>query len=325
MSHVLILGGAGYVGLALGQALVRSGNYIVFATTRDASKSKTLLSNEITPLVGNLNDAEFIKTSIAKHRIDVVVDLSQAYADATTILQSVVAAAEERASALAATAGGGAVGPKLGFVYTSGTWVNGSTRDHQVTDTTVPGTSLAVDKPATAVAWRPAHEQAVLKARHALDVAVLRPGAVYGRGSWVWGLYWGKVLAAAAASEETIAIPADADTRTGVVHVDDIADAFVKTIGNIHNLGSWPVYDVVGETVSLTDVLEKVKRVLGATGKLSYVGTHGDAFLEAIALVTNGTSARARMELGWAAKRREFVRDLPQLVAAWQASQPASQ
>ncbi|ETS85589.1 hypothetical protein PFICI_03614 [Pestalotiopsis fici W106-1] len=321
MSHVLILGGAGYVGLALGQALVRSGNCIVFATTRDASKSNTLLSNEITPLVGNLSDADFIKTVIAKHRIDVVVDLSQAYADATTILNTVVEAAKARASALAAD---DSVGPKLGFIYTSGTWVNGSTRDHQVSDTTVPGTSLAVDKPATAVAWRPAHEQAVLRARDALDVAVLRPGAVYGRGSWVWGLYWSKVLAATqdGQSGEDIAIPADADTRTGVVHVDDIADAFVKAIGSMHNLGSWPVYDVVSETVSLTVVLEKVKRILGATGKLSYVGTHGDAFLEALALVTNASSARARIELGWTPKRREFVRDLPQLVAAWQASQP---
>ncbi|KAF0330361.1 hypothetical protein K4K61_003268 [Colletotrichum sp. SAR11_59] len=319
MTRVLILGGAGYIGLAVAQALIRSGNYTVFATSRSDTKTKLLALNEVKPLIGELSDINFVKATIAENRIDVVIDLSQAYSDATTILEAVTGAAQDRASRLATE---NSIGPKLGFVYCSGSWVHGSPRDQRISDTSVPSTFLAADKPATAVAWRPAHEQAVLKSRDILDVAIVRPGAVYGRGSWVMTAWWGKVLDAAKSGDEnTIEIPAYQETRTGVVCVDDLADGFVRVVDRLPTFGSWPVFDFVSETVPISTMMEEVKRVIGAKGALSYVGCDGNPFFEALALVCNATSGRARAELGWSSKRTEFVRDLPQLVAAWEASQ----
>ncbi|KAI0450473.1 hypothetical protein F5B21DRAFT_490629 [Xylaria acuta] len=210
MPKVLILG-AGYLGLAVGQALLRSGNHSVFATTRNGDKVKSLTANEIIPIKGDATDSKFLIHVIAAYHIDVVIDTTQAYGDAGSILSSIVQAARNRVDTLAKDK---AIGPKLGFIYTSGSWVHGSP-DRRVSDVTVPGTSLAPAKPATAVGWRPAHEQAILAARDVLDVAVLRPGSIYGQSSWVFGIWWDPLLAASkSGSQDPVGVPVDAKTRT---------------------------------------------------------------------------------------------------------------
>ncbi|KAJ2983218.1 hypothetical protein NQ176_g844 [Zarea fungicola] len=321
MSNILILGGTGYLGLALAQALLRTGNYTVFSSTRDSKKVATLVENEIVPVVGEFRDPSFIKSAIAKHRINVVVDVSQGYEDASFILQQVIEASNDQRQSWSAE---NAVGPKLGFVYCSGTWVHGSVGDVRVNDSVIPDTTSAVDKPATMVSWRPGHEQAVVAARDVLNTAVIRPGTVYGRGSWIWANWWEPLITSSTGATDVIAIPADKDTQPGIVHVDDAADAFVKTIDQIERLGSWPVFDIVTETVKVTTLMEEVKRILGVSRELSYVGSQGNPLFEALALVTNGTSSRARVQLGWQPRRRDFIRDLPQLVAAWKAARDNS-
>ncbi|KAI1746988.1 hypothetical protein F4782DRAFT_552610 [Xylaria castorea] len=319
MPKVLILGGAGYLGLAVGQALLRSGNHSVFATTRDGDKLTSLTANEITPIKGDATDSKFLIDTIAAYHIDIVIDTTQAYGDVGTMLDSIMQAARNRAETLAKDK---AIGPKLGFIYTSGSWVHGSP-DRRVSDLTVPGTSLAPDKPATAVAWRPAHEQTVLAARDVLDVAILRPGAIYGRGSWVLSPWWGPLLAASkSGSRDPVGVPVDAKTRTGIVHVDDLAAAYLATADKITNgLGSWPVFDVVTENVAIDNVLTGAASVFGVKGPIQYQGTHGDAFLEAVALVASSDSSRARSILGWEPKRRDFIQNLDVIVSAWQTTQ----
>ncbi|KAH6623075.1 hypothetical protein F5144DRAFT_538957 [Chaetomium tenue] len=320
MPNVLVLGGAGYLGLAVGQALLRTGNYAVWATTRSADKAKTLITNEITPLVGEATDATWLTSIITTHHIDTVIDTTQAYEQAGTILSGITAAAKTRAAALAADK---SIGPKLGFIYTSGSWVHGSP-SRRVSDRTVPGVASSPDKPATAVGWRPAHEQAILAARDVLDVAVLRPCAIYGRGSWVWGVWWGPLLAAAkAGGEEPVQLPVGEEARTGTVHVDDLAEAFVNAADRLEGgLGSWPVFDVGAETLPVGDIMQAAARELGVKAQLVYGGTHGNAFLEALGLVSNSDTARARSVLGWVPKHRDFIQNLPVIVAAWRASQP---
>lgn len=319
MPRVLILGGGGYLGLAVGQALLRSGNHSVFATTRDSGKVKSLQANEITPIKGDATDSKFLVDTIATYHIDIVIDTTQAYGEAGTILGSVVQAARDRAATLAKDK---AIGPKLGFIYTSGSWIHGSP-DRRVGDLTVPGTSLAPSKPATAVGWRPAHEQAILAARDVLDVAILRPGSIYGRTSWVFGIWWGPLLGAAkSGSSDPVGVSVDEKTRTGVVHVDDLGAAYLAAVDKIHgNLGSWPVFDLTTETVAIGEMLNTVAAALGVKAPIQYQGTHGDAFLEALALVANTDASRARSALSWEPKRRDFIQNLPIIVSAWQSAQ----
>ncbi|GAB1316611.1 hypothetical protein MFIFM68171_06821 [Madurella fahalii] len=104
MPNILFLGGSGYLGLAVGHALLRSGNYSVWGTVRSAEKAQTLVTNDIT-------------ATIAAYHVDIVLDATQAYEQAATILGAVVNAARKRVEALAKDR---AIGPKLGFIYTSG-------------------------------------------------------------------------------------------------------------------------------------------------------------------------------------------------------------
>ncbi|KAL4903512.1 hypothetical protein BDW74DRAFT_186127, partial [Aspergillus multicolor] len=322
MPNVLVLGGSGYVGLALCQSLVSSGNYTVWGTARSPEKAKLLLQNEIAPVTdADITNPEILSTIIAENSIDIVVDTTSAYEQSAQILQGVVKAATARRDTLANE---NIVGPKLGFVYCSGTWVYGSPSE-RITDLTPVGSaSLSKGKPATAVAWRPAHEQAVLAAREVLDVAILRPSAIYGRTSWIFSTWWGGVLKAKKDQNntDTIPIPADSTARTGAVHVDDVASGFHAAIDRIDGgLGSWPVFDLVTETIGIQEMTEGVKAVLGVEAKVEYTGTQENPFLEALSLVCKNEATRARTVLGWEPKRKGFVLNLPVYVRAWVAAQ----
>ena len=319
MPNVLILGGTGYLGLSLGQSLLRSGNYAVWGLARSSDKAKILTTNEITPIVGDVTDGATITSAIASADIDIVVDATSAYKQASTILKAVISASKTRIDALAKE---DAKGPKLGFVYTSGTWVHGSPSG-RVSDLSPVGNSLAKGVPAAPVGWRPAHEQAILAVRDTLDVAILRPATIYGRGSWVWGTWWGGVLAAKkSGSSDAIQVPADREARTGTIHVDDVAGGFHAAIDRIDGrLGSWPVFDLLGETISVVEIMEAAKSAMGVKAPLVYAGSKGNPLLEALSLVSTTDASRARVVLGWEAKRKDFLLNLPVYIQAWEATQ----
>ena len=91
--------------------------------------------------------------------------------ESAEILSDVMAAGEQRLKEADRRGGG-----KLGFVYTSGTWVHGSSKE-RCGDLDPVGTSEdAKTKPPRLVAWRPQMERDVLSARDILDTVVVRPG-----------------------------------------------------------------------------------------------------------------------------------------------------
>ncbi|KAL4996292.1 hypothetical protein BDV10DRAFT_113309 [Aspergillus recurvatus] len=322
MPNVLVLGGSGYLGLALSKSLVSSGNHTVWGTARTPEKAKLLLQHEIAPITdADITDPQVLNTIIAENNIDIVADTTSAYEQASQILQGVVKAATARRDALAKE---NIVGPKLGFVYCSGSWIYGSPSERISDLSPVGSAGLSKGEPATAVAWRPAHEQAILTARDVLDVAILRPSAIYGRSSWAWSTWWGGILKAKQDKNDTdtIQIPADIATRTGTVHVDDVAAGFHAAIDRIDGrLGTWPVFDLVTENIGIQEIIEAVKAVLGVTAEVEYTGTHGNAFLQALSLVSKSDAARARTVLEWEPKRKNFVLNLPVYVRAWEATQ----
>ena len=319
MPTALILGATGYLGLPLAKSLLRSGNYTVYGLARTPAKAKTLVQNEVVPVIGDVSDPSSFTHLISSVPIDVVIDATSAYETAPEILKAVSAASKSRIATLAKE---GSSVPKLGFVYISGSWVHGN-HTTPVSDTVPPGTSLAKAKPATAVGWRPAHEQSILAARDVLDVAIVRPSQMYGGTSWVWNTYFGPLLAAGkSGSTETIQVPADSTARPSIVHVEDVVSGVHGATDRIHGLlGSWPVFDLVGETVLLRDIMDGAKKVLGVKAALEYAGTQGNPFLEAIGLTTNNQSSRAAIVLGWQAKRQSFVQYIDTYVKAWAASQ----
>ena len=235
MPNVLILGATGYLGQSISAALLRTGTYHIYGHARTPEKATHLATQEITPLTSPGLTATFLETSIAQHSIDIVVDASAAYEHASLILESVVKAAKARAAALtAATEEGSAAGPKLGFVYTSGSGIYGDLPTgldtdtgcvKRVSDLSPVGNGLAAAEPtAFSRGWRPRHEQAVLAAREVLDVAIARPHMLYGRGSWVLETFFAPLAKQkavdAADKDAVVTIPADPTARLGLVHVD---------------------------------------------------------------------------------------------------------
>lgn len=323
MPTALILGATGYLGLPLAQSLLRSGNYTVYGLARSAAKAKTLTQNEIIPVIGDVSDPSTFTNLISSVPIDVVIDTTSAYESASTLLNALIAASKTRIATLSK---GGAVGPKLGFVYISGVWVHGDTGDTPASDTIPPSSGLAKGTPAKAVGWRPAHEQAILAARDVLDVAVVRPAQIYGRTGWLWSTYWGAMLGAAkSGSTEPFQVPADFNSRPAIAHLDDIVSGTHLTIDRIHGLlGDWPVFDLIAETVLVRDIVEGTKKSLGLKAKLEYAGTQNNPYFEAMGLVTNYQSSRAATVLGWQPKRQNFILNLDTYVKAWAAAQEES-
>lgn len=323
MPNVLILGGTGFLGSALGSSLLRAGTYAVWGTARTTEKGRLLAANEITPVECDITDPATLSTIIAANHIDIVVDTTSAYEAAGSILTGVLNAATARKDALAKE---NMVGPRLGFIYISGSFVHGSPT-RRISDLSPVDSSLSSAKPARGFEWRPGHEQAVLAARNTLDVAVLRPSAIYGRDSWVWSHWWGGLMEAAKCGDNDsnsspILVPADIDARIGVIHVDDAAAACHAVIDRLDGrLGSWPVFDLVTETLSVVNVMEASKAALGVTAPLEYVGTNGNPFLEALGFVSNSDASRAKIVLGWEPMRIEFILNIATYVKAWQASQ----
>ena len=162
----------------------------------------------------------------------------------------------------------------------------------------------------------------MLAARDVLDVAIVRPSQVYGRTGWIWSAWWGPLLEAKKSkTTKAIEIPSKVESRPAIIHVDDVVSGLHAVTDRIHGLlGSWPVIDLIGETVLVRDVMEGTKAVLGVEAPLSYIGSH-NPFHEALNVVANERSSRAKILLGWEAKRQSFILDLPVYVKAWEAAQ----
>ncbi|KAK2771669.1 hypothetical protein FQN53_004932 [Emmonsiellopsis sp. PD_33] len=316
MPNILILGATGYIGRTVALSLLRSG-YTVYGTARSPEKANSLMKDEIIPVEGDITST--LGNIISKNSIDVVIEATSTLDKASETLAGVISAANARRDALAKE---NAVGPKLGYIYTSGTWVHGSHPGERVSDLTPVGSNALSPAPSSAnVAWRPVLEQSILAARDVLDVAIIRPGTIYGRSSWVLDTFWGPVAEAKkTGSTDSIKIPFERTSRPPFIHVDDVAAGYHAVVDRIHGgLGSWPVFDLVSETVELPHILEASTAAMGVNAPIEYLGHMGNPFLEAMSAVTNIDSSRAKTVLGWTPKRTGFVLRIPLYMKAWEA------
>lgn len=171
--------------------------------------------------------------------------------------------------------------------------------------------------------WRAQHEQAILSSRSDLDVAIVRPGMVYGRGGWIWDTWWSPILAARGGPGK-IEIPAGKEGRPSVVHVDDVVSGLHAVIDRIDGrLGSWPVFDLVGEHVGIEAIVEAVKEAVGVENEVEYVGANGNTFYEALAVKANVDVGRATTVLGWRPVIKDFLLRISVYVKAFEAAKQA--
>jgi nucleoside-diphosphate-sugar epimerase len=295
--EIFLTGASGYIGLVVARAFRRAGHR-VSGLARSSQAAETLMRHEIAPVLGSLEAPERYRE--AATRADVIVHAAIDYATDTASLdaqavQALLGAAVESQR------------PKR-FLYTSGAWVYGDTGP-AAADETHPL------RPPRAVAWRPAVEQLVLEAANVRGV-VLRPGVVYGGRGGLTGMWF----AGAAAGE--LSVVGDGANRWAMVHVEDLADAYVRVAEA----------EVAGEVFSLADetaatVGELARAAATAAGYHGAIGLTPRAvaeaqlgpLAEALALDQRLSSERARRVLGWRPRHIGFIAEALTYYAAWRA------
>ncbi|HSB33549.1 MAG TPA: NAD-dependent epimerase/dehydratase family protein, partial [Nitrospirota bacterium] len=197
------------------------------------------------------------------------------------------------------------------IIYTSGVWVHGNTGE-KVVDETTPLT------PARLVAWRPAHEAMVLEAGEIRGI-VIRPGVVYGRKGGLTSSWFYVVL-----REHALKVIGDGTNRWSMVHVDDLAHAYVRAAesglaGEIFNI-------VDSSRNTVTEMAQAAARAAGYTGTIQYIPLEQamkemGPYAECLALDQHVDGGKAMRMLSWTPRHLNFVDGIETYFPAWKAWQ----
>jgi nucleoside-diphosphate-sugar epimerase len=283
--RVFLTGATGYVGSAVAGALARDGHTVLALARSDAAAARL--------------EAEGYRV----HRGDLADPASLAAgargADAVIHAGATGGAAMAETDRAAVEAMLGALeGSGNPFVYTSGTWVHGSTGG-RVADEDAP-----FDPAAPLVAWRPAVERRVREADGVRGV-VVRPTVVFGRGGGTPA-----TLARAARDRGVVRYVGDGVQRWSAVHVDDLADLYLRALGA--EAGSVFVA-AHGAAHTAREVAEAAAAPWGARVEpwpLEEARARLGPFADALALDQQFSGERARAVLGWDPRRPSLMEEL---------------
>lgn len=295
---VFVTGATGYVGHGVAAALRRAGHE-VWGLARSGEKAQMLARREIHPVLGSLQKPEGFL--MAAEACSVLVHAASEHGpDAFDVDRATI-------EALVSTGRRGAQ-PKT-LIYTSGVWIYGDTAGKRVDET-------APVRPAKAVARRPANERLVLDAT-AVRGLVLRPGCVYGgRGSLTSAWFRG------ATRDGALRVVGDGSARWAIVHLDDLADAYVRAAESGR---AGEIFNVTDRSrATAMDMAQAVARVTGYAGQIERVPVGvaaeemGD-LAECLALDQHVDSRKAVRLLGWQPRHAGFVDEIDECHEAWKA------
>jgi nucleoside-diphosphate-sugar epimerase len=294
--QVFVTGATGYIGFAVSAALRRHGHR-VWGLARNETKAARLARHEIEPVIGDLSGPESY-ADVAAHcsvLIHTAFDYSSEGVAKNKLTIDTLLDAARRGE------------PKT-FIFTSGAWVYGDTGDHMVDETTPLN-------PIKLVAWRPAHEELVLEASGVRGI-VIRPGCVYGGAGGLTAPWFAK--------PGVEAVVGDGRNRWPMVHLDDLADAYVRAAES--GLGG-EIFNVTDRSrFTVLELATAAARAAGYKGEVPLLPlaeakkTMGD-FAEALALNQHLDSGKAVRLLGWQPRHGGFLDEVEVLYRAWKARQ----
>ncbi|KAJ7060554.1 NAD(P)-binding protein [Mycena amicta] len=292
---VLVLGATGFLGLPISQALVRAGHE-VYGLARTPEKAKQLSKEEILPIIGTV-DSDVYMYLIPT--LDVVISAIN------TTSEILIETFDKVAHAAQATRPKGSA--QLTYIYSSGTWVHGDDRTNIVTDTT------PLTNPVKILAdWLPALEQRIVRSTQVNGI-VLRPSLVYGRSGSNFA-----PLFKAAAKGKRVVWPGRPGGRYSLVHVDDVADAYVRAAERA-TIAAGKIFDISNaQTESVDDLLRRLVQVSGAEGPYEYKEPE-TLFEEAFSSTAIIRPYLAKALLDWSPKKLGLTDGLEIYYAAWLA------
>jgi nucleoside-diphosphate-sugar epimerase len=291
--RVLLTGATGYIGSAVLEAFVRAG-HAVTAIVRSGAAAKRLQARGIGTVVAELGEPSGYAAQATGFDAYVHAAFEPSArgveVDRTAIDTLLAAAASTRAV----------------FVYTSGIWVLGNTRE--------PATEAAPAKPPPLVAFRPAHEQRVLDAGNdGLRTAVVRPGIVYGGSRGIIS----EMLKEA--SNGLMRVIGSGDNHWPLVYDRDLADLYLKLATTPGVQGIYHGSDDVKQTVN--DIVKAIASHVPSRPDVRYMPLAEarqklGAYADALALDQIVLSPRSRA-LGWTPSLPSFARGLSRLFEEW--------
>lgn len=304
--RIFLTGATGYIGAAVLDALVRGGHDVT-ALVRDNQKAARITARGGHPIVGNLADPRSFRAAADAQDGYIHTAYDSTSSGGPTVeraaLEAIVAAAKRRPTA-------GAKAPKKRFIiHTSGLWVLGPAPEPVTEDSPI--------NPVPLVAWRPEHEQLVLRAAGPrLRTMVVRPGIVYGGGHGIVG----DLLKSA--SNGLVRVVGDGNNRWPLVYDRDLADLYARLVADEDAAGVYHANDEGDERVN--DIVSAIAPYLPVRPDVRHVPIEEarskmGAFADALVLDQVVRSPRARA-LGWTPSLHSVAGNAARLLEEWRAS-----
>lgn len=297
--QVFITGATGYIGFQVAQAFRREG-YRVRGLTRSTEKADMLARHEIEPVIGNMQDPESYRA--AADACHILIHAAKdpgpdaAELDRRTVRELTEAALKHE--------------PKKTLIYTSGVWVHGNTGGDAVNE------ESPLD-PIPMVAWRPEVEDMVLSMVD-INGVVIRPACVYGRQGGLTAMWF------EGAENGDLRIVGDGENHWAMVHVDDLANAYVRCAEEGMRGEVFLVADDSRATVG--EMAAAAVRAAEYGGEITHIPAEKaardmGAFAAALALDQQVDAGKAKTALTWQPRHKGFIEDADLFHASWKASQ----
>jgi nucleoside-diphosphate-sugar epimerase len=295
---VFITGASGYIGNSVARAFRRAGHE-VWGLVRSNEKANLLWGDEIRPVIGDLKKPDSFTQALKDAEV-VIHTAAEMGPDMPNLDKQAV----ERVLAVAKDGHRTAT-----VVYTSGVWVYGDTKNNRVNEATPT-------KPLPLVAWRPAHEDMVLKASSdRLLSVVIRPGCVYGGKGGLTGMWF-----ESAEKEGAARTVGDGNNRWAMIHVDDLAEAYLKVV---HARVRGEVFNVTDRSrFTIREMASAASKAAGRSADVKVWPTSEATkqlgpFAEALAVDQHVDSWKAVQVLGWNPRFGGFADDAEVFYNAW--------
>lgn len=294
-----VIGGSGFIGSAVCRQLQERGHELVGLARSDASVAK-LAAIGIQPLRGALGDIEVLGE--ATRAADGIVQISTGgnLGNAAKNAEAALSSTDTLLKAIAGT--------DKPYIYTCGTglWSDTGTID--------PERVVTEDDPET-VPYFYTHigeiyRRMLAAAEHSRAI-VIHPAMVYGRTGGPIGpitrMFDG-------VRKHGVVFVAPEDNAYTYVHVDDLADLYVRVLENSNARGSY--FAAADDTVTTVDVAKAVSVAVGQSGDVVAVDhvalrrLNGRASEMDFWLNCRASGNKARAELGWTPVHPSVVADL---------------
>lgn len=314
MSRVLVTGATGFVGYAVGRALVDAGHEVVALT-----RSERALPAGVRTVAADLLDVGSVERACREADSDVVCHLAalarvrESRADPVEYWRTNVGGTLSLLRAMSRS-------PRPGrLVMASTCAVYGERVPQPITEAATPeptnpyGTSkLAADQAVADLAATGAIGAISLRA---FNIAGGLPGHPDGDLTRLIP----KVVAVAQGRTDELIVNGDGSAVRDFVHVADMADAFVRAV-DACRLGTWTAYNVgSGLHSSIADVIAAAEHLAGVRLPVRHNPPAGEP------RVLLADSTRIRSELGWQPVRSRLTEILADAYAAAQAAYSASE